>query len=234
MTKLPNDPYAKKRFAYQCAAIEFDHFLRRAKEQVLTIIDRMPAAGPLKNTHSLCVDIFGDGPGPKTLQAWFGKHPTGRRTIEGGTDVEIGATLVYSLGPTGVSAVMLYPCKSDSCRVREERIILRLGRFTAYQLQKNVHRDLRDLVSYTYVSALDGAPSVLQWVRVSWLRLSRITFVDDKQRILGLSWLARLSQFMARVGLIVLLRPLALAAIIFFLIWVGWWEFASPLFEFRP
>lgn len=117
---------------------------------------------------------------PQTLQASFAHRLIGRRTINGETASENGASLVYSQGPTGDIATILYPARSDVARVSENLIFLRGRRRSASKLLEGLERDLSDLVAYELVTSLDGDASLAQILRVWWLRTTR-----SKQRDSG-------------------------------------------------
>lgn len=86
---------------------------------------------------------------------------------------EKGATLLYALGPTGDFAVVLFPCSSELYKGPEDFIVLRTGRYGALRMLALLPGDLKDLVTYCYVTSLDGSPTFLERLRVIWLRWTR-------------------------------------------------------------
>jgi hypothetical protein len=62
----------------------------------------------------------------------FGNQSMFRKTTEGKAAAEKGPSLVYSLGPTGAVAVMLFPAKSKLASVSEETIFPRIGYYSGY------------------------------------------------------------------------------------------------------
>jgi hypothetical protein len=105
-----------------------------------------------------------------TVQVEFANRIMGRKTLKGATASENGATLVYSFGPTGWVAVMLFPPKSELGRVNEDHIYLRIIPASAARLLEKLPRDLRDLVRYQRVASLDGTPRLGERLRIAWLR----------------------------------------------------------------
>ncbi|AOH87157.1 hypothetical protein AWL63_23605 (plasmid) [Sphingomonas panacis] len=105
-----------------------------------------------------------------TVQVEFANRLMGRTTLKGATASEHGATLVYSFGPTGWVAVMLFPPKSELGRVTEDHIYLRIIPASAAKLLEKLPRDLRDLVRYQRVASLDGTPRIGERMRLAWLR----------------------------------------------------------------
>src|SRR5277367_5921454 len=103
-------PYYRRRFLYECGLIEFDNFLREATALVEEDLRRIPRALPLRDTHGFVANSFDKF----SLQIWFGNRPTGRERLPSPENparyvTEIGGTLLYSLGPRGETAVVLYP-----------------------------------------------------------------------------------------------------------------------------
>jgi hypothetical protein len=129
-------PYARRRLIYACARIEFDAFRRLARKAWEAELARIPRAHPLRDTHAFIVKSFDEF----TVQIWFGKHLTRRTTLtkEGASIpvTETGGTLLYSLGPRGDVAVVLYPAKSELMEAREDFIVRRLANLTCYELRK--------------------------------------------------------------------------------------------------
>jgi hypothetical protein len=78
---------------------------------------------------------------------------------------------LYSLGPRGDVAVVLFPAKSEVMEAREEFIVRRVANLTCYELRKGIRADLKYLIAYTYATALDGSPTICEWLRVAWIRL---------------------------------------------------------------
>ena len=84
-------------------------------------------------------DVFGfySSNTEQTLQMSFGSRSIFRKNLDGKTvAAESGPTLLYSMGPTGHVAVMIYPCKSPLAKPFEDQIYLRVGQYSGYQLYK--------------------------------------------------------------------------------------------------
>ncbi|MCR6502510.1 hypothetical protein MUO32_26125 [Shinella sp. CPCC 101442] len=117
---------------------------------------------------------------PGWMQVWFGNRPmSGRRTEKGAIARESGPSLVYSRGPSGEMAVIMYPVKSDVANVYEDAIILRIGFMDYWDLYLGVRQDMRDLMAYAYVSSIDLKPSWTQSLRIKWLRWTRRQIIDE-------------------------------------------------------
>jgi hypothetical protein len=222
-------PYFRRRFLYSCALIEFDCFLRAAPAIVEEELGHISRALPLRNVHGFIVQSFNKF----TLQIWFGARPTNREILASDTTparyaTEIGAMLLYSIGPRGETAVVLYPAKSEVMKAKEDFIIRAFGNMTCYQLRQRIRRDLKDLVAYTYATALDGSPTLGERARVWWIRLVCRMQVEGKQSIRTTHYLHQGVGFLARSGVIAMLKPLGILVLILILLSLGY----SSLVEF--
>ncbi len=109
---------------------------------------------------------------PNTIQFGFGSRPMGRDKIDGsGTAVEEGGTVVYSLGPTGELAIVLYPRKSDLGGAKEDHLFLSIGSFSARNTHGRLPRIVRLLIQYVTVTSLDCSPTWRDQAKIAWLRL---------------------------------------------------------------
>jgi hypothetical protein len=214
-------PYYQRRFAYGCAQMEFDYFRSICREVFEAELARIPRGAPLQATHSFILQSFDEF----TVQIWFGNHPTGRNVLDrkgrSHPVTEIGGTLLYSFGPRGDTAVVLYPAKSKVMRAREKFIIRRVGNLTCHQLRENIRCDLKDLVAYTYATALDGSPSIRERLRIGIIRFVCPMHIEGQQHRRAAQFLYQGVGFVARSGVIALLRPYGILAFIIVLAWFG-------------
>jgi hypothetical protein len=147
-------PYGAGVQAYQKAERDFDYFATNALASIPEAVKRISRAASIEQANSFLVQRTS----PTSLQAWFGKRPTGRPIIgAAGQDVENGAHLVYSLGPTGIAAAILYPASSAGSTAREKYLIL--GFWRPDDLAEQIEGHLRALVAYQYVTSIDGQPA---------------------------------------------------------------------------
>ena len=102
------NPYYRRWFKYSCALIEFRYFREDATAIAEREMGNIARAVPLTQIHGFIAKSFDRF----TVQIWFGNHPTARELPDKkGVVTEKGATLLYSLGPTGQIAVILYPAE---------------------------------------------------------------------------------------------------------------------------
>ena len=171
-------PYQAGVQGYRQAENDFDYFATNALASIPEILNQLPRAGALDKANGFLVQQAT----PTTLQAWFGKRPTGRPRIEArGTDVEVGAHLVYSLGSTGDVAAILYPARSERATAQEEHLIL--GFWKPDDLADRLEGHLKALVAYQYVTSIDGQPTRGERIKVGWLRLVCLRSVNGQHTV---------------------------------------------------
>lgn len=139
---------------------------------------------------------------PHALQLIFHAIPCSRQDYDGNWLSEGGLSIVYGIGPTGHVSVTLYPFHTEVHRPLEESIVLDIIDCNEAKLRKIVPRNIKDLISYGYVTALDTEPTLMQRFRIWWLRLSKATHKEqeytpaqtagliDKLKMAGLSGVA--------------------------------------------
>lgn len=163
--RLPN-PFWHGWRRYRDAEHDFRYFKQRAEVAIETEVAKIPDFAALAAYTGFVADMGCD----TTVQAGFGHRPMGRRTYDGKTASEAGASLVYSFGPSGWISVMLFPAKSNVGRVLEDHVYLRIERISAARLFERLPGDLRDLVRYERVTSMDVAPRIGERLRIGWLR----------------------------------------------------------------
>lgn len=219
--RLPN-PFWHGWRRYRDAEHDFRYFKQRAEAAIEAEVANIPNFAALKAYTGFVADMGCD----TTVQASFGHRPMGRRTYDGKTASEEGASLVYSFGPTGWVSVMLYPAKSNLGRVLEDHVYLRIGRISAARLFERLPKDLRDLVRYERVTSMDVAPRFGERLRIGWLRYWSQMQVNGQTRgARSNEHLGKILEFssgkFAMSLLSALLRPIAAIAVALLLIRFG-------------
>ncbi|MCJ9720127.1 hypothetical protein MOV66_02565 [Agrobacterium sp. SHOUNA12C] len=209
------------------AQIEFDHFRDKAPAWVQELKQRNPRLMALE-AHFGCYVRSADH---DTFQVNLGKRSTFRKNNKGATVVENGSSLVYSLGPTGDVATFLYPCNSELGAPFEGLIMIRIGKFSGYQLLQFLEADLKAFIRYTYVTSLDTTPTNIDRWYIKWLRFTRAMQIDEKHQE------PKIKAFMGATGKSLgsafagaLFGPIALLIVSTVVIWFGWHQFANLLF----
>lgn len=169
------------------------------------------------------------------VQIWFGWRPTHRRAVDGQFAWENGGTLVYSLGPMGDTAVILYPARSKLVRQREQHIYLGIGYYTAHELNRRVRQDFRDLAAYTHVSSIDGQPTAREQVRIWWLRQMQPAQIKGEfTPPPRFTFAGSAVLFLMKAALTALLRPLAVVAVVSVLLYLKYPDLAKLLSQGAP
>jgi len=221
-------PFSKSYSRLSAARIEFRYFKDLVTPEALSIARQIPRFPALEDIYSFYIDTCR----PDALQLWFGNRSMFRTDASGKVAAEKGGTLLYTLGPEGRVAVILYPATSDLSKPYEDHIYLRIGFYSGYQLHTMFRRNIKDLVSYCHVTSLDGDPTFLEKTRICWLRWTHpFQLKGEFKRAKIFQFAGKASEFTFRSMLIALLKPLAIIIAIIFLIYFG----APHLAEFlRP
>lgn len=159
------------------AEVEFRHFKDHARADIERMKARIDGFAELAAYHGFYID---DKSTPETVQIWFGRRSMGRRTYEGKTAIEDGATLLYSMGPSGEVGTLLYPSTSSFGSMEESYLYVRIGPYKAHRLRRYLRRDLRNLVVYQYLSSIDTDTTWWQGKKMWWLRNVSARRVKDK------------------------------------------------------
>lgn len=171
------DPFAVGYRKYLERKAEFEWFKNLVRDSVLETARSVPGFAQLEKARGFTVHED-----ELALQMQFGARSLGeRRDARGQTMQEDGAALVYSLGANGDCAVAMYPARSPVRQRSEQMIILKSGRLAALILRDRMKRDLRDLVAYEMVSAVDGTPTTEQRLRIEWLKAVKATVPEPLQ-----------------------------------------------------
>ena len=162
------------------------------------------------------------------FQVNFQKRKLRNRGLEGEDIIEHGASLVYSIGPNGRIATMIYGARSDVASMMEQLIFLRVGFYTARQLESRMRRDIKNFVAYAYYSGLDTDPTFRERTRVWFLRRFYSTNVDDKfVPAKAGKWLGSFGVEMVKTVLSGLFKYIVLALLAVLLLWFGFDELAA-------
>lgn len=217
-------PYSASVQAYRKAADDFDYFATNALASIPETLKRIPRAAPLERANGFLVFRTS----PETLQAWFGKRPTGRSRITAqGADIEDGAYLVYSLGPNGLTIAILYPAKSDRAAASEKYLIL--GYWKPDRLAEQIEGHLHVLAAYQYVTSIDGKPTLLERFKIWWLRLVCLREIDGQQSVATKVFFGWLAGMATRGFFAAIFRIVLFVVFILLLIWLGYDGFAALL-----
>lgn len=135
---------------------------------------------------------YGGGQDPRLVEVFYGRRPVDRVLEHNHSEVglptsrlrissEAGATLSYQRTERGNVLCILSPAQSEGFKGREDLIVLADLREPSKLLAPQViDGHWRSLISYFECTALDGAPTLIDRIRVGWLRYTRWTATDGK------------------------------------------------------
>jgi hypothetical protein len=220
---MTDHPFAKSYKELGVARIEFDYFKALARPQIERICASTTRFKPLADVYG----FYTDDQDADRLQLWFGNRSMFRTNLDGSVAVEGGLTLLYTLGPTGAVAIVLYPASSSLAKTFEDHMYLGVGRYTGYQLYQRLPGDLRALVAYGHVTSLDGDPTWRERLQVWWMRLAQPMQVKGEfAKPAGRQGLIAGVVFFARMAggavLAALLRPWGMGIAVLILLYFGW------------
>ncbi|WP_398471340.1 hypothetical protein [Tardiphaga sp.] len=213
--------FSRARLRQSIAEIEFRYFRDRAQRAIIDRIAKFSRFGELKSEFGFRIDTSN---GSDHIQINFGKRKLGVLDLEDKPAIEKGASLVYSLGRTGgIVACVLYPATSPLGSVAEDHIFLRVGTFSGQKLLSHLDSDLKDLISYTFVSSLETSPSLRDRLRFFWLRLTHPQQISGNfvRPVTPSKLLASGFRFTAASLLVAMLRPLGVLIFSLLLIYLG-------------
>ncbi len=203
-----------KEIKRQVAEIEFRHFKSNC-EKVISNHKLQSQHFRELDTAFTFYDLSHDS---KHFQVGFQKRFSGYYNHKGEIAYERGTQLVYSQAPSGHTACMLYPAKSNTSNVLEDMIFLRSGHFTGHQLLSHLKKDLNDLEAYLFVSSTDLTPKWRPKLRIGWLRRTHPLQLDGQHvrpKLFG--YIGKASDFTFRTMLISLFKPIGFILVVIML-----------------
>ena len=117
--------------------------------------------------------------------------------------LENGATLYYERLDSGHVVILLYPASTENRKPIEDCITLK-RRINPKKLKDKrfLKNNLNDLIAYMESTSLDGNPSFIQKVRISYLRTFKHLIIDKKAKPTTISkYLKSTAKFVVSVGL---------------------------------
>ncbi len=156
----------------------FDKFYKGAKEIFETYADSTPECKRLGDLYSLCIcpgERHG-GLNKREVEILYGNRPFDSVTTIGKNlqatkklETAHGATLFYQRTDDGQVLCCLYPAASENFRPPEDFILLGVVKNPA-TLERESKRHWKTFLAYMQVTCLDGKPSILQRIRVFYIR----------------------------------------------------------------
>lgn len=164
---------------------DFDEFYRTAKETFDAFHKNDPRAIEFQNLYSfyVCPGSRAGGKNIRVVEIFYGNRPF--EIIEQGrnwkTLTEYGATLLIELDDNGYIIISLYPANTDNRKPIETSITLH-NWLDPQKLKDNkfIRSLWNDFMAYMEYSSLDGHPTFLHRLRISYLRKFKHLVIDNK------------------------------------------------------
>ncbi len=153
MKKLPKElgwlSYGHRRAT--TAAYDFELFCQKAPPAIEDFFAHDSIAREISEIYGLQISETSTF----SLQVSLCNRSLFRKTYNGDLAIETGASLVFSLGPTGDVSVLLYPAKSNLGGWNDHVVFLDRGIRSAAILLERTPRYLKSLVSYLCVTSIE-------------------------------------------------------------------------------
>lgn len=162
----------------------FDLFADQAQESFDTLLKNDARAQELAKRYSFYA-IKGGAMGAldkRLVEVFFGQRPFDQVTVltsgaDGGFPTprttfvtERGACLRYERTDTGSVVCTLYPASTDSLKQREDLIFYGVVPASSLNSPQVLEKHWRAFISYMECTNIDGTPSLVDRIRVGWLR----------------------------------------------------------------
>jgi len=189
---------------------DFDNFKNNAKDIFEAFAEKDRSNERLHNLFSLCICPGGrdGGLNDKEVEVFYGNRPIGKKTQASNNFQTItrletahGATLAYFRTDDGHVICNLYPAKSENQKPLEEVILLDYIKSPSTLTKKaESHWDM--FISYMEVTCIDGEPSLIQKLRVFYLKNFKQCVVNktlQEKRVTNL--FKEVSKYVLTIGL---------------------------------
>lgn len=164
---------------------DFDEFYRTAEATFIAFRDRDASVEKFERLYNLCVcpGSRAGGTNNRIFEVFWGSRPfesiTLGRTWKALT--EYGATLLFERDDTGFVLISIYPANTDNRKPIESSIALKLW-VDPIKLKDSafLKKLWNDFNAYMECTSLDGNPTLLQRLRISYLRNFKHLVIDNK------------------------------------------------------
>jgi hypothetical protein len=164
---------------------DFDEFYRTAVATFKRFRDNDPRAEKFERIYMLCIcpGSRAGGTNNRVVEVFWGSRPF--ETITLGRTwtalTEFGATLLFERDDSGFAIISIYPANTDNRKPIESSISLKLW-VDPIKLKDEVYlkKLWNDFMAYMEYTSLDGNPTILQRLRISYLRNFKHLVIDNK------------------------------------------------------
>ena len=164
---------------------DFDNFYKTAVGTFEAFRDNDPRAKKFETIYKLyvCPGSRAGGNNKRVVEIFWGSIQLETITLGNTwkTLTEFGATLLFECDDNGFVMISIYPSGTDNRKPIESSISLKLWVDTIRLKDKSFLKSLwNDFMAYMECTSLDGNPTLLQRLRISYLRNFKHLVVDNK------------------------------------------------------
>ncbi len=164
---------------------DFDEFYRTAIATFTRFRDNDRRAEKFERIYmlSICPGSRAGGTNNRVVEVFWGSRPF--ETITLGRTwtalTEFGATLLFERDDSGFVIISIYPANTDNRKPIESSISLKLWVDPIKLKNEDYLKGLwNDFMAYMEYTSLDGNPTILQRLRISYLRNFKHLVIDNK------------------------------------------------------
>lgn len=164
---------------------DFDEFYGTAVATFTRFRDNDPRAEKFERIYmlSICPGSRAGGTNNRVVEVFWGSRPF--ETITLGRTwtalTEFGATLLFERDDSGFVIISIYPANTDNRKPIESSISLKLWVDPIKLKDEDYLKRLwNDFMAYMEYTSLDGNPTTLQRLRISYLRNFKHLVIDNK------------------------------------------------------
>ena len=164
---------------------DFDEFYKTAESIFKTFRDNDPRAEKFERIYmlSVCPGSRAGGNNNRVVEVFWGSRPFETITLGNSWKAltEYGATLLFERDDSGFVIISIYPAGTENKKPIESSISLRLW-IDPIRLKDEsfLKKQWNDLMAYMECTSLDGNPTILQRLRISYLRNFKHLVIDNK------------------------------------------------------
>ncbi|WP_276973998.1 hypothetical protein [Flavobacterium filum] len=164
---------------------DFDEFHRTAVATFTRFRDNDTTAKKFERIYmlSICPGSRAGGTNDRVVEVFWGSRPF--RTITLGRTwtalTEYGATLLFERDDNEFVIISIYPANTDNRKPIESSISLKLWVDPIKLRDESYLKELwNDFMAYMEYTSLDGNPTIIQRLRISYLRYFKHLVIDNK------------------------------------------------------
>lgn len=164
---------------------DFDEFYKTAATTFEAFRDNDPNAEKFERIYmlSVCPGSRAGGNNNRVVEVFWGSRSFETITLGNSWKAltEYGATLLFERDDSGFVIISIYPAGTENKKPIESSISLKLWVDPIQLKDKSfLQKQWNDLMAYMECTSLDGNPTLLQRLRISYLRNFKHLIIDNK------------------------------------------------------